>query len=79
MLQAEDYLPIVMMISGLAGMLGAMFAAARGIARWARARGRRPWLWVLLAYAVVNLAIGIARGGGGARAAVTDAGAACAA
>ena len=44
-----------------------MFAGARGIARWARARGRRPWVWVVLAYAAVNVAMGIAQvvvGGG---------------
>ena len=61
MVRSSDLVAVVFTISVLAGMLGAMFAAARAVARWARARERRPWLWIVLAYAAINR---LADGGG---------------
>jgi len=53
-------------VVGLVGLLviglviAAIAAGVGAIWRWARRTGRRPWLWMLITYAVANVLWGIA-------------------
>lgn len=40
----------VVVLLGVGAVLVAIFLGGAGIARWARKRGRRPWVWVVGAY-----------------------------
>jgi len=59
MVDFRDFVAAVGVISVLAGMLGAIGAGALAVARLARAGGRRPWVWILVAYAASNVVWGI--------------------
>jgi len=55
----RDFLLVISVMTALALVLAAIGAAGLAVARWARARGRRPWIWVIGAYLAVNVAIGL--------------------
>jgi hypothetical protein len=50
---------VILMLSILAAFLGTLGAGAIAIARWARRTGRRPWVWVLGAYAALNVLVAV--------------------
>ena len=58
---ARDFLTMVTAMTSLVLVFAGIGSAGLVVARWARAQGRRPWVWILLAYATPNLAIEIAQ------------------
>ena len=49
-------------IATLIRVLGGLAWASIMLVRWARKTGRRPWLWLLGAYAALNVMWAVARG-----------------
>lgn len=43
-------------------VIGAIVWGVVAVFRWARRRGRNPWVWVVGAYVAANVAWGIMRG-----------------
>jgi hypothetical protein len=45
----------------IAALLAGLGYSAAALVRWARRRGRRPWLWLLGAYVAANILWAILR------------------
>ena len=55
-MDTETWVRFVLVMAGVAAVLGVVFGGGFAVARWARRRGRRPWLWVIGAYVAASIA-----------------------
>ena len=60
-MDTETWIRFVLVMVGVAAVLGVVFGGGLAVARWARRRGRRPWIWVVGAYVLASIGWAIVR------------------
>src|SRR5262245_12621180 len=55
-MDSETWLRFILVLAAIAVVLGVTVGGGIAIARWARRRGRQPWIWVLGTYVIASIA-----------------------